>query len=89
MCFRVISSSLMFSMTNTIWPYLPLSTLNSITPLSSAMGSEVTFIPFLSKISSGLYEKRECLVSNIKPSLIRKVFFIHLRHSRISDREKL
>ena len=45
-------------MINTIYPYFPLSTFNSITSCSSAAGSEVTLIPFLSKTSSGLDEKK-------------------------------
>ena len=52
-------SSLRFSMINTICPYFPLSTFNSITPCSSPAGSEVTLIPFLSKTSSGLDEQKQ------------------------------
>ena len=68
-------------MINTICPYFPLSTLNSITSCSSAAGSEVTLIPFLSKTSSGLDEKKGKIHS--QPGNSPKVFscvLFHLLH---------
>ena len=65
-------------MINTICPYFPLSTFNSITPCSSAAGSEVTLIPFLSKTSSGLNEQKGEIRS--QPGNSPKVFqYIMLR----------
>ena len=68
-------------MINTICPYFPLSTFNSITPCSSAAGSEVTLIPFLSKTSSGLNEQKGEIRS--QPGNSPKVFqyiMLHLLH---------
>ena len=68
-------------MINTICPYFPLSTFNSITPCSSAAGSEVTFIPFLSKTSSGLDEQKGEIRSQPgkSPNVFQCMMF-HLLH---------